>query len=466
MQDFNEQPLLSAKVVDRYSRYLESPVERLKFLDSLRKIQTEESGFWLRITQWLPVFGSLRRRALIAIEVSKLMPASRKVPLNFRVLFVLYRLRLAVYAACLIGTISLGAGAIYCTARLAGNISVLSQSVGTGGGEATGEARQPASGAAASLRDVQAKAGLPLDKVWLAERGDGYEFYSNGARVLTGYETTGEERRFYKFNFAVNGEALDSAPMNAPVGIVFHVSESDKLPFSGQFNSSLKNVSKALLEYARGHRLYNYVIDRFGRIYRIVRDEDVSNHAGNSIWGDRSDFYVNLNASFIGVCLEGKYTPRKAVGPEDINEAQLYAARVLTAVLRSKYGIQDRNCVTHGLVSVNPSNHLLGYHTDWVSGFPFEALGLSNKYSSELIAVSEFGFRYDEAYLSAAGGKKWPGLEGSEVKLRELAATGGITLDGMREIRWRLFQEAYDLEHHLDLDREAQSRQQEESRGS
>jgi hypothetical protein len=302
--------------------------------------------------------------------------------------------------------------------------------------------------------------------VWLAERGDEYEFYSNGARVLTGFETTGDERKFYRFNLAGNGEALDSNPMNTPVGIVFHVSESDKIPFSGQFNSSLKNVSRALLEYARDHRLYNYVIDRFGRIYRIVRDEDVSNHAGNSIWGDRSDFYVNLNASFIGVCLEGKYTPRKAVGPEDINEAQLYAARVLTAVLRSKYGIQDRNCVTHGLVSVNPSNHLLGYHTDFVSGFPFEVLGLSNKYSSELIAVSEFGFRYDEAYLSAAGGSKWPGLEGSDVKLRELAASGGTTLDGMREIRWRLFQEAYELEHHLDLEREARSKQQEESRGS
>jgi len=468
MQDFKEQPVISAKLVDRYSRYLESPVHRLKFLDSLRRIQTAETGFLLRITRWLPFMRSLRQRALIAIEVAKLMPASRKLPLNFRILFVLYRLRLALYLACLIGTISLGAGAIYCAVKLAANLSVLSQTeVATSGGVPAGVPGQSASGAAATtLKDVQAKAGLPLDKVWLAEGGDGYEFYSNGARVLTGFETTGEERRFYRFNLGGSGDVLDSAPMNTPVGIVFHVSESDKLPFSGQFNSSLKNVSRALLEYARGHRLYNYVIDRFGRIYRIVRDEDVSNHAGNSIWGDRGGFYVNLNASFIGVCLEGKYAPRKAVGPEDINEPQLYAARVLTAVLRSKYGIEDRNCVTHGLVSVNPSNHLLGYHTDWVSGFPFEALGLSNKYSSELIAISEFGFRYDEAYLSAAGGNKWPGLEGSEVKLRELAAAGGTTLEGVRELRWRLFEQAYVLEHHLDLEREARSKQQEESRGS
>jgi len=468
MQDLNEQPLLSAKLVDRYSRYLESPVQRLKFLDGLRKIQNEDSWFLRKMALWLPVLGSIRQRALIAIEVAKLMPASRKAPLNFRILFVVYRLRLALYAACLIGIISLGGGAVYCVARLAGNLSVLNPTeVASGTGEAAGPGPHTGAASTPGLKDIQAKAGLPLDKVWLAERGDGYEFYSNGARVLTELETTGGERRFYRFHLPSGSETIESAESTTPVGIVFHISESDKLPFSGQFNSSLKNVSRSLLEYARGHRLYNYVIDRFGRIYRIVRDEDVSNHAGNSIWGDHDDFYVNLNASFIGVCLEGKYTPGKAVGPDEINEAQIYAARVLTAVLRSKYGIEDRNCVTHGLVSVNPSNHLLGYHTDWVSGFPFEALGLSNKYSSELIAVSEFGFRYDDAYLSAAGGNKWAGLENSDTRLRELAASGGTTLEGVRAIRWRMFQQAYDLEHHLDLEREALSRQQQdESRGS
>src|SRR5262249_12194134 len=325
-------------LVDRYSRYLESPVQRLKFLDGLRKIQNEDTWFLRKMALWLPVLGSIRQRALIAIEVAKLMPAGRRAPLNFRILFFVYRLRLAPYAACLIGIVSLGGGAVYCVARLAGSLSVLNPTeVASGTGEAAGPGH---TGAASTpgLKDIQAKAGLPLDKVWLAERGDGYEFYSNGARVLTELETTGDERRFYRFHLQSGGETIESAESTTPVGIVFHISESDKLPFSGQFNSSLKNVSRSLLEYARGHRLYNYVIDRFGRIYRIVRDEDVSNHAGNSIWGGRDDFYVNLNASFIGICLEGKYTPGKAVGPDEINEAQIYAARVLTAVLRSKYG--------------------------------------------------------------------------------------------------------------------------------
>src|SRR5262245_37909618 len=225
MQDFNEQPLLSAKLVDRYSRYLESPVQRLKFLDGLRKIQNEDAGFLQKMALWLPVLGSIRQRALIAIEVAKLMPAGRKAPLNFRILFVVYRFRLALYAACLIGIISLGGGAVYCVARLAGNLSVLSQTeVGNGAGEAGASGRHSTSANAPALKDLQSRAGLPLDKVWLAERGEGYEFYSNGARVLTELETTGDERRFYSFHLPSGGDTIESTASTTPVGIVFHIS--------------------------------------------------------------------------------------------------------------------------------------------------------------------------------------------------------------------------------------------------
>ncbi len=97
-------------------------------------------------------------------------------------------------------------------------------------------------------------------------------------------------------------------------------------------------------------------------------------------------------------------------------------------MVRSKYGIDDANCVTHGLVSVNPSIRLMGYHTDWVSEFPFEALGLSNKYEMELTAVSRLGFGYDKAYVGAAGGK-WPGLEKADIALGEAAERNGLTIE-------------------------------------
>jgi len=122
---------------------------------------------------------------------------------------------------------------------------------------------------------------------------------------------------------------------------------------------------------------------------------------------------------------------------------------VLTAVLRSKYEIDDANCVTHGLVSVNPSNRLMGYHTDWVSEFPFEALGLSNKYETELTAISRLGFGYDQAYVAAAGGK-WPGLEKADLALREAAERNGSTVEEERRALARAFQRVYLKERALE----------------
>ncbi|HEX5733214.1 MAG TPA: hypothetical protein VF131_10290, partial [Blastocatellia bacterium] len=161
------------------------------------------------------------------------------------------------------------------------------------------------------------------------------------------------------------------------------------------------------------------------------------------VWHDGQQVYVNLSASFIGICFEGKSEVGAAVGPEGINEAQIYAARVLTAVLRSKYSIADTNCVTHGLVSVNPSNRLMGYHTDWVAGFPFEAVGLSNKYETELMTISRLGFTYDQPYIAAAGGKRWAGLERADAELREAARNEGVTVEEARRQGWKIFQRAY-----------------------
>jgi len=137
------------------------------------------------------------------------------------------------------------------------------------------------------------------------------------------------------------------------------------------------------------------------------------------------------------------------MGAEGINEAQIYAARVLTAVLRSKYGIDDSNCVTHGLVSVNPANRLMGYHTDWVSEFPFEALGLSNKYDAELVAISRLGFGYDQAYVNAAGGK-WPGLERANATLQQTAEKNGFSLEKEKQLLSRVFGRIYSMQRSLE----------------
>jgi hypothetical protein len=439
MQGFHPQNLGYARLVDRYSRYIESPVLRLKFLNSTLNVEQPQHR-WKR----LPLVGSLPDRAMIIVELSKVLPPNQPAPLGIRLASLMYRVRYALYAMCVAVAIFAAAGLVYAVSRIVSNLSPSTQAKDIDTKNQNAAAGLNSGDAVAA---IASGAGLTLDKVWLAEQGDGYEFYSNGARVLTEFQTEGSGRSFYRFDIRDLAElSKQSEILSNPVGIVYHVSESDLLPFADNYNSSLKNTSRALLEYAREHKLYNYVIDRFGRTYRIVRDEFAASHAGNSVWSDGQSVYVNLSASFLGICFEGRGA---AMGAEGINEAQIYAARVLTAVLRSRHGIDDANCVTHGLVSVNPSNRLMGYHTDWVSEFPFEALGLSNKYQSELVAISRLGFGYDRAYVAAAGGK-WPGLDRADAALREEAAKNNLSVEKERQVLSRVFARVYSKQRELE----------------
>jgi hypothetical protein len=381
---------------------------------------------------------------MIIVELSKVLPLGQPAPLGIRLASLMYRVRYALYAMCIALAIFAGASLVYAVSRVVTSLSVSTQAKDIA---ANNQPAAAGSNGGDAVAAIASGAGLTLDKVWLAERGNGYEFYSNGARVLTEFETKGTSRSFYRFELETLAENSTQGEMlSRPVGIVYHVSESDLLPFADSYNSSLKNMSRALLEYAHEHRLYNYVIDRFGRTYRIVGDEFAASHAGNSVWSDGHSVYVNLSASFVGICFEGRGA---AMGADGINEAQIYAARVLTAVLRSKYGIDDANCVTHGLVSVNPSNRLMGYHTDWVSEFPFEALGLTNKYETELAAISRLGFGYDQAYVAAAGGK-WPGLEKADATLREAAEKNGVSVEKQRQLLSRVFGRVYSKQRALE----------------
>lgn len=441
MPELNADNIKYAKLIEQYSKYIDSPVQRLKFLNNAFNNEQPRSGFRL------PIIGALPERARLVMELSKVLPPNKPAPLAVRLTSLAYRLRFLVYAMAALVVVSAAAGIAYVGSKLVSNISAQTESKDTLAVKPQALAANNGEAVAA----IGSEAGLTLDKVWLAEQGDGYEFYSNGARVLTEFQTDGPTRSFYTFDLDALSGGSDRAELgSAPIGIVYHVSESDLLPFSDSYNASLKTHSRQLLEYARLHRLYNYVIDRFGRAYRIVPDQSVASHAGNSIWGEGNKLWVNLSSSFIGICFEGNSEEGKPVGAEGINEAQIYAARVLTAVLRSKYAIADTNCVTHGLVSVNPSNRLMGFHTDWVSGFPFEAVGLTSKYEVEMVAVSRLGFSYDRAYLARAGGERWPGLERADSALADSARKETVSIEDRRREAYKCFQRAYQRQRALE----------------
>jgi hypothetical protein len=272
----------------------------------------------------------------------------------------------------------------------------------------------------------------PAGTVWLVEKGVGYEQYSNGLRIDTQMTVRGEPRGYRLF--AADGGMQDRV-LEKPAGILFHTSESDIWPLEEGFNEHLRTSSHRLLLYVQRLRLYNYVIDRFGRIFRIVEEEDRANHAGHAIWERDGHYYLSLNNAFLGVCFETRWAGGFAL---PITQAQLAAGRNLTDYLRQRWEIPREMCVTHGLTSVNAKAHLIGQHLDWARGFPFEAFGLPDQYSRPAPSVTTFGFGYDDEFLKVLG-EPWAGVRAAERTLADEAQRRGTTVDEVRRERQVLY---------------------------
>lgn len=270
--------------------------------------------------------------------------------------------------------------------------------------------------------------GERVAAVWLVDKKSDYEIYSNGLRVETRLETDGRPRSYLVYDAeSEEREAVDAGTQ--PAGIVYHSTESLQAPFEAAQNGTLKRIGENLLAFVRVNRSYNYLIDRFGRVWRIVRDGVVANHAGWSIWSSGNRVWVNLNKSFLGVAFESKNSGDAA---DELTAPQVHAGKILTEMLRAKYQIAAANCVTHAQVSVNPDNLNIGYHTDWAAGFPFEAMGLEDNYRRPLASLYAFGFAYDSSFIHTAGEPLRAGLRLAEMRLRGEAAARQRPLEGWR----------------------------------
>ena len=264
--------------------------------------------------------------------------------------------------------------------------------------------------------------------VWIVEENRDFETYSNGLRIENRLAVANEPRSYSLI--ALEGGSTEGIPRAQPAGIVFHATESAQAPFVAGQRRKLQRIGKELLLYVRGKRAYHFVIDRFGRVNRIVVESDAANHAGNSVWADSQWVYLDLNASFLGVAFEASTES----GDPSLNEAQIHAARVLTEMLRSKYNLAAENCVTHAQVSVNPENMHIGWHADWGKDFPFREVGLPDNYAEPPPSMWLFGFEYDAVYRSATGPPLWKGLEAAEERSRQAAIEHGMTAGEYRAL--------------------------------
>ncbi|HEX7177125.1 MAG TPA: N-acetylmuramoyl-L-alanine amidase [Pyrinomonadaceae bacterium] len=457
-----EQTLHSSRIVGRYAKFFERPEARLRFLN---KTLSQETATRAKLDAALTNFEYVKKTRLyeqllklwlyqlVFRELYKQLPPGKRrvqlidlrtrAPLSARVFFTCYQFRHPLYV---LGTVALMAalfGVYTGFAWSARRVSSLLAQRGTNGKAVAADSTSNpvfAQVAASSLPDYQP------ERVWLVEEDEGYERFSNGARILREYETANHPRGYQVY-------APDGAPSGEtgrqPVGIVYHTSESDLMPFNADHSESIEAHTRGLLEYVRKNSSYNYVIDRFGQIYRVVRDEDAANHAGNSVWAGAQGLFVGLNESFLGVCFETK----TAAGVEErLTEAQLVSGRLLTQVLRSRHQIEDANCVTHGLVSVNPTSMLICFHHDWARGFPFEAMGLSDKYAVPPASVTEFGFTYDAELLSKLGGALWPGVAAAEKTFNERAARENLRPDELRRRMREVYRQRMDTQRGLRLE--------------
>jgi hypothetical protein len=287
--------------------------------------------------------------------------------------------------------------------------------------------------------------------IWLVEKTSSSELYSNRLQIFTRYAVANIPRSYRPFFRHLNRLPENAINSDRIAGILFHTSESDLVPFRPEMNISIKQKSKRLIKYLQRRKSYNYIIDRYGRVYRLVQEGHAAFHAGNSIWADDEEFYLNLNHAFIGICFEGRdfeeiesqyyvdsWNPQATAprirpnGISSLTEAQLRSGKELTDWLRVKYNISQHNCVPHALVSVNPEKKLIGYHLDLSRGFPFAKFSLSNKYNEPLPSIVDFGFFYDEYFEKIFGGEIWPGIRASESILQRRCKRANISLSQYR----------------------------------
>jgi hypothetical protein len=126
-------------------------------------------------------------------------------------------------------------------------------------------------------------------------------------------------------------------------------------------------------------------------------------------------------------------------------------------MLRAQFTIPAENCVTHAQVSVNPTRMLAGYHMDWGSSFPFEAVGLPDNYARPLPSIALFGFQYDPAFTRAAGPRLSQAAGLAEAELGKRAKAAGLSVAAFRKSLERSYREHLAAVRYASISHEAGS---------
>jgi N-acetylmuramoyl-L-alanine amidase len=440
------------KIVERYAMLFDRPEVRLRFLNNMiakqvirqKKLQHALRHFgFIQRTRLYDLLLEVRFYRSIMEELSAsagAVPIHRskyfrniKIPLTARTGFFCYQFRHALYGAGVMVALLMAFGLYSFAGWSFDRVNNLLASIYRSDGPQVASKLTAGTGVLgpvlAGELEKQQKKPPEFKPVWFVGKKGNIESWSNRAKIRTEFETNNEPRRYYVI--PRGSDSFSNELRSNIVGIVYHTSESHIDPFTPEYSESIQRSTQGLINFIRPRKLYHYLIDRIGDIYRIVRDDHSADHAGHSIWADSKYTYVGLNDSFIGVCFES--TVKSGAGAEDIlTEAQIKSGRELTDVLRSKYNIDDANCTTHGIVAVSKETGFIGRKQDWIRNFPFDVMGLTDKYKVPLPSVSEYGFTYDGEVLQKLDGKLWEGAIIAERQFKKRAEEVGIDPETLR----------------------------------
>ena len=465
------------RLINEYAGILPDPALRLKFTRDVLKCLHSIP----KLSRRYPFFGEIAFREILSAEMEKLLPGSRALagksirrgeisPSPFT-LQNIYRFRRSILIVVIAGLI--GGLAIH-SALLSDFFKPNEDS-----GAANVSLHQPEQPlpvesdfrGIASVREFIVPSARKEDEevsfpeyienpIWLVEKTADVETYSNRLQIITSFSVENIKRSYLAFS-----KEPDKLPRQEDLsteirGILYHASEGDMVPFRPDKNRLIKKYSSQLLSYVCRKKGYHYLIDRFGRVYRIVREEDAAFHAGNSVWADDNSIFLNLNHAFIGICFEGKGfkevsdpSARKpkivTMDTSIITDAQVKSGKELTDWLRFKYGIPQQNCVPHGISSIYPKNRLVGYHLDLAYGFPFHRFRLRNKYNEMIPSIIEFGFTCDSYFHKVLKGNMWPGIKRSEKYLKNKAKLSSVSTKAYRKKLNRRFSRYFEWQKRL-----------------
>jgi hypothetical protein len=423
-----------SRVVEQYALFFDRPETRLRFVNNTLAKQAarqerlkrrlgrfrffERTRFYDNIIQarcYSAILEELRSMRSSLPKDRRRLAERIQAPFSARLFFLIHQARHAFYAAMAVSAVM--------TLLVVYSFGMLSaRSVN----KYLANRYRAAAGAAPSPTPTPRPVEEKIFFYGTDERG---EKWSNGLTILTKYETGNRPRAYY--TFPRNGGAEGAQKNEKVAGILYHTPESYMVDFIPDKRKAIQKSSQGLLEYVRDRKLYNYVITRVGEIYRIIPDDHTANHAGESLWADDKNTYVLLNESFIGVCFEAKFDGATSVN-DILTPAQIRFGKMLTDVLRTKHRIDDANCTTHGLVAVDPNKMLIARHHDWVRFFPFDEMGLSDKYKILPPAIADYGFTYDDYVMAKIGNQLWEGATVAGEEFRKRAARAGISLDDLR----------------------------------